>query len=125
MIEGVIHDILMKFFYLCFDSDFDKKKDEYIKSLIDDNGKLCHIEKYLETKKYLVSDDELTFIDFKFFSYLDFNLRLDKGFLNKLKNINRYYNSINNMDFMKRFQELGLRNLPLVRSHGTFGADSV
>lgn len=125
MIEGVVHDILISFFRLCYDPDFEKKKDGYIKSLIDEKGKLCQIEKFLETKKYLVSDDDLTFIDFKFFSYLDYNIRLNDGFLDKLKNINRYYNSINNMDFVKRFQENGLRNLGIVKPGASFGGNPV
>ena len=120
-VEGVVHDILTRFFRLCYDPDFEKKKDEYLKSLVDEKNKLAQIDKYLENKKYLVSDDQLTFIDFKFFSYLDYNIRLDKGFLDQLQNVNRYFQSMNNMDFVKRFQEAGLRNLGLVRPGASFG----
>ena len=115
----------MRFFRLCYNKEFETAKVDYLKSLIDEKDKLFYIEKYLENKKYLVSDDELTFIDFKFFSYLDYNIRLDKQFLNTLKNVNRYYQSINNMDFVTRFRDAGLRNLGIVKPSGVFGGKPV
>eukprot|EP01084_Bolivina_argentea_P041357 76297_1 len=124
-IEGVIHDILITFFRLCYNTDFEKEKIVYLKSLIDEKEKLYHIDKYLEKRTYLVNDKELSFIDFKFFSFLDYNVRMDKGFLDKLKNVNKYYQAINSMDFVKRFQDAGLRNLAIVAPSGVFGGKPV
>lgn len=124
-IEGVVHDILYRFFRLCYNPDFEKDKIKYLESLTDEKDKLCYIDKYLQNKKYLVCDTELAFIDFKFFTYIDYNVRLDKGFLDKLNNVSRYYDEINKMDFVKRFQDANLRNLAIVKPSGIFGGKPV
>ena len=114
---------MTSFVGLCYNPDFKKLKADWDKDIRDDKSKLSYMEQYLgnstklnknnknKPKKYLLNDNRLGFVDFKFFSYLDFINVYDSSILKTYPNILGYYKRICAMDFIKKFESKGLRTL--------------
>lgn len=93
MLEGVITSVRGGFTGVCYNSEFENKKEGMKESQL---KRLQTFEKFLESRKFLTGDN-VAHVDFAFFESMDHHRTLFPDFFDKLPNIK---------DFMERFESL-------------------
>lgn len=94
MIEQQISDIRSTFTRMCYNPDFEKLKEEYLKSL---PAVLKSLSSFLGERQWFASAEKLTYVDFMVYETLDHHKVMTPDCLNDFQNLK---------DFVERFEGL-------------------
>jgi len=94
MIEQQIVDIRTGFAKMCYNPEFEKLKEEYLKNL---PPILKSLSDFLGKRQWFASQDKLTYVDFMVYEVLDHHKHLAPDCLNDFQNLK---------EFTERFEEL-------------------
>nr|XP_039263947.1 glutathione S-transferase Mu 2-like [Styela clava] len=124
MLEGIINTLRQGFTHVCYNPQFEEKKDGMKESQL---GKLQGFEKFLEGKKYLTGD-KISHVDFAFYETLAHHQIMFPDIFSKFSNIQCFYKRFEENEkiaaYLKssRFQKFPINN-PVAKWGGKFQQD--
>jgi len=98
--EGVLVDLRFSFAMLCYNPEFEKMKDSFLKDL---PNKLAGLEKVFGKRTWAVGTN-LTYIDFGICEILDHMELCFPGCYSNLPNIKKYKTAFNNLESIKKYK---------------------
>merc|ERR1712168_65614 len=98
--EGVLVDLRYAFAMLCYNPEFEKMKDDFLKGL---PNKLAGLEKVFGKRDWAVGTN-LTYIDFGICEILDHMELCFPGCYDNLPNIKKYKTAFNNLESIKKYK---------------------
>ena len=109
MVVSVISDQMKLFTGLCY-GKYPEEKDDYLQNKLPKKFKL--LNKFLENKKF-VCGDNISYADFDLYYAIFANLKLDDKWIKNYENLEKFYNTMNELEGIKRWNKTEYSKLPL------------
>lgn len=102
LVEQQIIDIRGGFAKMCYNPDFEKLKEEYLKGL---PGILKALSDFLGKRQWFASQDKLTYVDFLAYETLDHHRELAPDCLNEFQNLKEFAERFEGLSTIKKYMQ--------------------